>query len=84
MALGSYRPYPVGLVAQRQSRWLITTWSKVRILPGPSPSRKCLHTQAAVGPCVPVMRRARTVPSNMERHVFAETRITAYRLKHAA
>ena len=29
-------------------------------------------------------RQAKTVPSNIERHVFAETRITAYRLKAAA
>jgi len=29
-------------------------------------------------------RDAKTVPDNIERHVFAETRITAYRLKNAA
>jgi len=29
-------------------------------------------------------RDAKTVPSNIERHVFAETRLTAYRLKSAA
>jgi len=29
-------------------------------------------------------RSAKTVPSNIERHVFAETRLTAYRLKAAA
>lgn len=29
-------------------------------------------------------RDAKTVPSNIERHVFAETRLTAYRLKNAA
>lgn len=29
-------------------------------------------------------RDAKTVPSNIERHVFAETRLTAYRLKAAA
>ena len=29
-------------------------------------------------------REAKTVPSNIERHVFAETRLTAYRLKTAA
>ena len=29
-------------------------------------------------------RNAKTVPSSIERHVFAETRITAYRLKAAA
>ena len=29
-------------------------------------------------------RDAKTVPNNIERHVFAETRLTAYRLKHAA
>ena len=29
-------------------------------------------------------RDAKTVPANIERHVFAETRITAYRLKAAA
>jgi len=28
-------------------------------------------------------REAKTVPSNVERHVFAETRLTAYRLKNA-
>jgi len=27
---------------------------------------------------------AKTVPGNIERHVFIETRITAYRLKNAA
>jgi putative transposase len=29
-------------------------------------------------------REAKTVPGNIERHVFAETRLTAYRLKNAA
>jgi transposase InsO family protein len=29
-------------------------------------------------------RDAKTVPSNIERHVFVETRLTAYRLKAAA
>jgi len=29
-------------------------------------------------------RGAKTMPSNIERHVFAETRLTAYRLKAAA
>ena len=29
-------------------------------------------------------RKAKTVPNNIERHVFAETRVTAYRLKNAA
>ena len=29
-------------------------------------------------------RKAKTVPNNIERHVFAETRLTAYRLKTAA
>ena len=29
-------------------------------------------------------RDAKTVPDNVERHVFAETRLTAYRLKNAA
>jgi putative transposase len=29
-------------------------------------------------------REAKTVPSNIERHVFVETRLTAYRLKNAA
>jgi len=29
-------------------------------------------------------RDAKTVPTNIERHVFAETRLTAYRLKNAA
>jgi hypothetical protein len=29
-------------------------------------------------------RSAKTVPSNIERHVFAETRLTAYRLRAAA
>jgi len=29
-------------------------------------------------------RDAKTVPGNIERHVFAETRLTAYRLKDAA
>ena len=29
-------------------------------------------------------RDAKTVPDNIERHVFAETRLTAYRLKTAA
>jgi hypothetical protein len=29
-------------------------------------------------------RQAKTVPDNIERHVFAETRLTAYRLKAAA
>ena len=29
-------------------------------------------------------RNAKIVPSNIERHVFAETRLTAYRLKTAA
>lgn len=29
-------------------------------------------------------RDAKTVPGNIERHVFAETRLTAYRLKAAA
>ncbi len=29
-------------------------------------------------------RNAKTVPSNIERHVFIETRLTAYRLKNAA
>ncbi|MCU0917904.1 MAG: integrase core domain-containing protein [Planctomycetes bacterium] len=29
-------------------------------------------------------RKAKTVPSNIERHVFAEIRLTAYRLKAAA
>jgi hypothetical protein len=29
-------------------------------------------------------RDAKTVPSYIERHVFAETRLTAYRLKNAA
>ncbi len=29
-------------------------------------------------------RKTKTVPSNIERHVFAETRLTAYRLKAAA
>ena len=29
-------------------------------------------------------RHAKTVPSNIERHVFAETRLTAYRLRAAA
>jgi len=29
-------------------------------------------------------RHAKTVPSNIERHVFAETRLTAYRLKATA
>jgi putative transposase len=29
-------------------------------------------------------RAAKTVPSNIERHVFAETRLTGYRLKNAA
>ena len=28
-------------------------------------------------------RDARTLPSNIERHVFPETRVTAYRLKNA-
>jgi transposase InsO family protein len=31
-----------------------------------------------------VNRKAKAVPSNIERHVFAETRLTAYRLKNAA
>jgi hypothetical protein len=29
-------------------------------------------------------RKAKTVPGNIERHVFAETRLTAYRLRAAA
>jgi len=29
-------------------------------------------------------RQAKTMPGNIERHVFAETRLTAYRLKTAA
>jgi hypothetical protein len=29
-------------------------------------------------------REAKTVPGNIERHAFAETRLTAYRLKAAA
>jgi len=29
-------------------------------------------------------RKAKTVPTNIERYVFAETRLTAYRLKAAA
>ena len=29
-------------------------------------------------------REAKTVPSHIEHHVFAETRLTAYRLKNAA
>ncbi len=29
-------------------------------------------------------RGAKTVPCNIERHVFADTRLTAYRLKNAA
>ena len=29
-------------------------------------------------------RKVKTVPGNIERHVFPETRITAYRLKAAA
>jgi hypothetical protein len=29
-------------------------------------------------------REAKTVSGNIERHVFAETRLTAYRLKNAA
>ena len=29
-------------------------------------------------------RHAKTVPDNIERHVFAETRLTGYRLKNAA
>jgi hypothetical protein len=29
-------------------------------------------------------RHATTVPLNIERHVFAETRVTAYRLKNEA
>jgi hypothetical protein len=29
-------------------------------------------------------RKAKTLPDNIERHVFVETRITAYRLKTAA
>ena len=29
-------------------------------------------------------RDAKAVPSNIERHFFAETRLTAYRLKNAA
>ena len=29
-------------------------------------------------------RDAKTVPDNIERHVFVETRLTAYRLKIAA
>jgi len=29
-------------------------------------------------------RKAKTVPGNIERHVFPETRVTAYRLKTAA
>ncbi len=29
-------------------------------------------------------RDAKTVPGNIERHVYAETRVTAYRLKTAA
>ena len=29
-------------------------------------------------------RDAKTVPSNIERYVFAETRLTAYRLRNAA
>ena len=29
-------------------------------------------------------RGAKTIPGNIERHVFAETRLTAYRLKNAA
>jgi hypothetical protein len=29
-------------------------------------------------------RQARTVPGNIERHVFIETRLTAYRLQKAA
>jgi hypothetical protein len=29
-------------------------------------------------------RKAKTVPNNIERHVLAETRLTAYRLKSAA
>ena len=29
-------------------------------------------------------RNAKTVPSNIEPHAFAETRLTAYRLKNAA
>ena len=29
-------------------------------------------------------RQAKTIPGNIERHVFAETRLTAYRLKNAA
>ncbi len=29
-------------------------------------------------------RNAKTVPNNIDRHVFAETRLTAYRLKAAA
>jgi len=29
-------------------------------------------------------RDAKTVPGNIERHVLAETRLTAYRLKNAA
>jgi hypothetical protein len=29
-------------------------------------------------------RQAKTVPKNIERHVFIETRLTAYRLKAAA
>ncbi|MBP8304781.1 MAG: hypothetical protein KBE04_11730 [Phycisphaerae bacterium] len=29
-------------------------------------------------------RDAKTVPANIERHIFVETRLTAYRLKNAA
>jgi hypothetical protein len=29
-------------------------------------------------------RKAKTVPGNIERYVFRETRLTAYRLKNAA
>jgi hypothetical protein len=32
----------------------------------------------------PPKRDAKTVPASIERHVFAETRLTAYRLKTAA
>ena len=34
-------------------------------------------------PAIP-KRHAKTVPGNIERHVFTETRLTAYRIKNAA
>jgi transposase InsO family protein len=55
------------------------TWRPHMTLEGFRPD-DVYHSRKPVKPD----RKAKTVPSNIERHVFAQTRLTAYHLKNAA